>query len=135
MEPELGCSFASVEYFGQLLNGCLFHKQSPKFHVVLNRPFCSVIGILLTHLVWVALRRYSVSVAVRRSLYTEMIIYPNRSLGNRKPLRFNCRIVQCTGITPAPYLVLPTRPAPWSGNVFPSLRRGAVQSCIVIVSL
>ena len=32
-------------------------------------------------------------------------------------------------------LVLPTRPAPWSGNDFPSLRRGAVQSCIVIVSL
>ena len=60
---------------------------------------------------------------------------PNRSLGNRKHLRTNCRTVQCTGKNPAPYLVQPTRPAPWSGNVFPPQRRGAVQSCIVIVSL
>ncbi len=60
--------------------------------------------------------------------------HPNRSLGNRK-LRSNCRIVQRMGISPAPYLVQPTRPALWSGNDPPSLRRGAVQSCIVIVSL
>ncbi len=60
---------------------------------------------------------------------------PNRSSGNRKLLRTNCRTVQCTGEKPAPYLVLPTRPAPWSGSVYPPPRRGAVQSCIVIVSL
>ena len=28
---------------------------------------------------------------------------PNRSLGNRKHLRTNCRSVQCTGKNPAPY--------------------------------
>ena len=60
---------------------------------------------------------------------------PNRSSGNRKHLRSNCRTVQCTGKSPAPYLVLPTRPAPWSGSVYPPPRRWAVQSCIVIVSL
>ncbi|MBQ5976323.1 MAG: hypothetical protein IJL48_11535 [Bacteroidales bacterium] len=32
-------------------------------------------------------------------------------------------------------LVLPARPAPWSGNVYPPLWSEAVQSCIVIVSL
>ena len=49
---------------------------------------------------------------------------PNRSLGNRK-LRSNCRIVQCTGKNPAPYLVLPARPAPWSGSVsLPATERG-----------
>ena len=60
---------------------------------------------------------------------------PNRSSGNRKLLRSNCRTVQCTGENRAPYLVQPTRPVPWSGNDPPSLRRGAVQSCIVTVSL
>ena len=60
---------------------------------------------------------------------------PNRSLGNRKHLRTNCRTVQCTGENRAPCLVLPARPAPWSGSVYPPPRRGAVQSCIVIVSL
>ena len=60
---------------------------------------------------------------------------PNRSLGNRKHLQSNCRIVQCSGKNPAPCLVLPARPAPWSGSVYPPPRRGAVRSCIVIVSL
>ncbi len=60
---------------------------------------------------------------------------PNRSLGNRKLLRTNCRTVQCTGKNPAPCLVQPARPAPWSGSVYPPPRRWAVQSCIVIVSL
>jgi len=44
---------------------------------------------------------------------------PNRSSGNRKHLRSNCRSVQCTGKNRAPCLVLPARPAPWSGNVYP----------------
>ncbi len=60
---------------------------------------------------------------------------PNRSSGNRKLLGTNCRTVQYTGENRAPCLVLPTRPAPWSGSVYPLPRRGAVQSCIVIVSL
>ena len=50
---------------------------------------------------------------------------PNRSSGNRKLLQSNCRIVQCTGKNPAPYIVLPARPAPWSGNVYlPATERG-----------
>ena len=60
---------------------------------------------------------------------------PNRSSGNRTLLRTSCRTVQCTGENPAPCLVLPARPALWSGSVYPPPRRGAVQSCIVIVSL
>ena len=86
-----------------------------------------------------ALRRYSVTVAVRHSLYTEIIINPNRSLGNRKLLRFNCRIVQCTGITLTPYLVLPTRPCAMERQRFPlATERGRSilhRNSIVIASL
>ena len=71
---------------------------------------------------------------------TSCIPYTSSQIGHKETensykVWSNCRIVQCTGESPAPYFVLPTRPAPWSGNDSPSLRRGVVQSCIVIVSL
>ena len=101
-------------------------SQPPKMEVEMNKLMCERVNVLAD---------------LRNNELTHSKVSPRITritrINIRKPKNSVVIAKSCNaqGLALPHILVLPTRPAPWSGNVFPSLRRGAVQSCIVIVSL